>query len=606
MEDPKFERSHKTDLLYTGKINGRTWVVPHSFDDHGSIKAMRHSIVVNPGHVAHNNPGLSPEEIARVNQHIKDIHGGQEPGKLDEERQLALHLGMSKSDKKEPAKEVPKVNRPVSTKSAEEKEADHVKYRDVALATRHADLAASRQAATLAFARKHGIIKERTIGTGSLKFNKIANTKPVTYNSFGKIIKDHTQFTQEDTMIQEHSGKEKRLNPDGSYRAGLKVTVDGKPGEISHVHHSQEHPKYPHSYKITDVSVNDPYKQTRLRNNTFISHHDVKPLNERTLTKPENAKKEEVVKSMKKKLQGFKERYGKDAKSVMYATATKQAKRLAESGSSHVYDVYHKGKNIDTIFYGHHEEPESVKRSLVNHDGYHPGIIVKKRQEKIKEDTTPNREQWRADFKKSIAGVSPKTREQWAAAVKKSKAMKEEVEEGLKPLTQYTYIPNRGHFVGGKKGDETFRKHQAEYMKRKKLGVKEGSDTFNTVKSVIREALRVNLRSQSDIDKYAKRGRAAKNLLGLPQSLDKLADAYKKGEQSPAEKIVDKLDKKNKLEEAVSRKDFQLVASLIKANPDTQKRQELANHHAQVFAHQNPRFDHARFHAAAGTVYTKG
>lgn len=518
MEDPKFERSHKTDLLYTGKINGRTWVVPHSFDDHGSIKAMRHSIVVNPGHVAHNNPGLSPEEIARVNQHIKDIHGGQEPGKLDEERQLALHLGMSKSDKKEPVKEVPKVNRPVSTKSAEEKEADHVKYRDVALATRHADLAASRQAATLAFARKHGIIKERTIGTGSLKFNKIANTKPVTYNSFGKIIKDHTQFTQEDTMIQEHSGKEKRLNPDGSYRAGLKVTVDGKPGEISHVHHSQEHPKYPHSYKITDVSVNDPYKQTRLRNNTFISHHDVKPLNERTLTKPENAKKEEVVKSMKKKLQGFKERYGKDAKSVMYATATKQAKRLAESGSSHVYDVYHKGKNIDTIFYGHHEEPESVKRSLVNHDGYHPGIIVKKRQ----------------------------------------------------------------------------------------LGVKEGSDTFNTVKSVIREALRVNLRSQSDIDKYAKRGRAAKNLLGLPQSLDKLADAYKKGEQSPAEKIVDKLDKKNKLEEAVSRKDFQLVASLIKANPDTQKRQELANHHAQVFAHQNPRFDHARFHAAAGTVYTKG
>jgi hypothetical protein len=37
-------------------------------------------------------------------------------------------------------------------------------------------------------------------------------------------------------------------------------------------------------------------------------------------------KKEEIVMSMKKGMAGFKERYGKDAKSVMYATATKQAK----------------------------------------------------------------------------------------------------------------------------------------------------------------------------------------------------------------------------------------------------------------------------------------
>jgi hypothetical protein len=43
------------------------------------------------------------------------------------------------------------------------------------------------------------------------------------------------------------------------------------------------------------------------------------------MTDAETEKKEEIVKSMKKGISGFKERYGKDAKSVMYATATKQA-----------------------------------------------------------------------------------------------------------------------------------------------------------------------------------------------------------------------------------------------------------------------------------------
>jgi hypothetical protein len=54
---------------------------------------------------------------------------------------------------------------------------------------------------------------------------------------------------------------------------------------------------------------------------------DAVNIEERTLTAGETKKKEEIVKSMKKGLAGFKDRYGDKAKSVMYATATKQAKK---------------------------------------------------------------------------------------------------------------------------------------------------------------------------------------------------------------------------------------------------------------------------------------
>jgi hypothetical protein len=52
-------------------------------------------------------------------------------------------------------------------------------------------------------------------------------------------------------------------------------------------------------------------------------------IEERSLTEPETAKKEEIVKSMKKGMQGFKQRYGERAKEVIYATATARAKENA-------------------------------------------------------------------------------------------------------------------------------------------------------------------------------------------------------------------------------------------------------------------------------------
>jgi hypothetical protein len=58
-----------------------------------------------------------------------------------------------------------------------------------------------------------------------------------------------------------------------------------------------------------------------------LTKEDVDQIDERTLTSGETAKKEDYVKGMKKSVSGFKARYGDKAKSVMYATATKMAKK---------------------------------------------------------------------------------------------------------------------------------------------------------------------------------------------------------------------------------------------------------------------------------------
>jgi hypothetical protein len=51
------------------------------------------------------------------------------------------------------------------------------------------------------------------------------------------------------------------------------------------------------------------------------------PVKERELSKGEEKEKERIVTGMKKNKSDFKDRYGKDAEAVMYATATKNAKK---------------------------------------------------------------------------------------------------------------------------------------------------------------------------------------------------------------------------------------------------------------------------------------
>jgi hypothetical protein len=82
-------------------------------------------------------------------------------------------------------------------------------------------------------------------------------------------------------------------------------------------------------YPTKEKALAQHYKMSKSGNfknvETVKVKEEVEQIEERSMTEPEMKKREEIVKSMKKGMQGFKDRYGDRAKNVMYATATKQA-----------------------------------------------------------------------------------------------------------------------------------------------------------------------------------------------------------------------------------------------------------------------------------------
>jgi hypothetical protein len=54
---------------------------------------------------------------------------------------------------------------------------------------------------------------------------------------------------------------------------------------------------------------------------------------------------------------------------------------MVKKACTGAWNVYLRGKNIDTVFYSPTAKvtADEVKRSLVNHDGYDPAITVRRR-----------------------------------------------------------------------------------------------------------------------------------------------------------------------------------------------------------------------------------
>lgn len=482
-----------------------------------------------------------------------------------------------------------------------------------------------------------------------------------------------------------------------------------------------------------------------------------KVIGERALTSAEDNKKEEIVMSMKKKLQGFKERYGEKAKSVMYATATKQAKRLAESEQLeelrkatlhsyikkaaddiipkgheakefsrksnvartllgvrtydkaswrsygkqhnrvsgiqraadrlvfkeseqldegplnfmatynhnesanrhtanivhlakhfgdegdkaqakfyadelkkhghnkhheaqyeihkklwpkaakahnlseevHAYDVHHKGKHIDTIFYGHNEPVEEVKKSLINHDGYHPNITVRKQPRKLKESeqlTELSKGTLKNYIKKSAQSLGVHSYISGSNARRGETAKKEVRGFFTKSAAESDAISKKreaGIQRAAGKLEEAAGMSFADAIKvAKAAGHRIAYGTASTKWHTI-DAKDRDYKTSFSLDPHVaeRHGEAAARRVSVaPRHL----------EESSTFKTV-----KSIIAEAHTREHFRQVAEVIKRISDVKERQEIADHNAALFAKKNSRFDHAKFHAAAGTVHKK-
>jgi hypothetical protein len=109
-------------------------------------------------------------------------------------------------------------------------------------------------------------------------------------------------------------------------------------------------------------------------------------------------------------------------------------------------------------------------------------------------------------------------------------------------------------------------------------------------------------------DSYASRRRFASK---LPKNAKEPLASFYQGVRDIAKTSLflrgphEEIEESTLNESGPSRKHFREVANTVRAIEDPKVRQAMADHHAAIFAKMNPRFDHAKFHAAAGTQYIK-
>jgi len=184
---------------------------------------------------------------------------------------------------------------------------------------------------------------------------------------------DKAAATGHSAVVREEEDEKKSSNPFDVLRGKYMSQLPKKPGELTGHEHKktstgdvytkkavkeESHPDEKEDKALVKKMVKpsalkkEEDKETRLSKHSMteegdcvtepqakkIAHKEVgkheKEMHkeERHMTSAEKEKREKIVKSMKKGIAGFKDRYGDRAKNVMYATATKQVMKHEDLG----------------------------------------------------------------------------------------------------------------------------------------------------------------------------------------------------------------------------------------------------------------------------------
>jgi len=148
--------------------------------------------------------------------------------------------------------------------------------------------------------------------------------------------------------------------------------------------HSMTNEKYvtpPEARKIADKEVHKHEKSMHKgKKETDLDE-------ERHMTPGEKEKREKIVMSMKKGMKGFKERYGKRAKNVMYATATKQSMKEQQEIYTEAFDeldVLEEGKmdkmSLSALWHKHAQHTYSADQGygagMGGHHSHHAATAI--------------------------------------------------------------------------------------------------------------------------------------------------------------------------------------------------------------------------------------
>jgi len=240
-------------------------------------------------------------------------------------------------------------------------------------------------------------------------------------------------------------------------------------------------------------------------------------LDERSLTKGEDKKKEKYVKGMKKSFSDFKSRYGDDAKSVMYATATKMAKEQNLDKFDRTVRAAGAAKNPQTKI--KLLKVAAQQRPKVAEGYYDSAVQASKDASKTKEAKAGRRnlrvQQTKDTVKKGVQAVGKKVTADAAKAMVGGKVQKGPVAASSKPAAK-TASPTTTAVTKSQPGMQSKR---APSIPKKPETPK---DTQNTQKPQEPKTPQ----KKKEVNKNAKQGKAGETAKKLGQSAAKAVGGF--------------------------------------------------------------------------------